>query len=75
MGLGSQVLTLCIKQNQLSAEKETHSGQNNIKSEHISISVKATKSVMAYVSPGMTEAITEMRLESFLKYQQKHYSW
>lgn len=44
--------------------KETYSGPNNMKSEHINISVNATKNVMAYVLLGMTEAITEIRLES-----------
>lgn len=49
----------------MNTKKETYSGPNNIKSEHINISVNLTKNVMAYVSLGMTEAITEMRLESF----------
>lgn len=35
-----------------------------MKSEHINISVNATKNVMASVLLGMTEAITEIRLES-----------
>lgn len=62
--MGSQALTLCIYQKQPNTKKETYSGPNNMKSEHINISVNATKNVMAYVLLGMTEAITEIRLES-----------
>ena len=62
--MGSQALTLCIYQKQPNTKKETYSGPNNMKSEHINISVNATMNVMAYVLLGMTEAITEIRLES-----------